>query len=55
MPYIGGEEEEFQSCPVIEKLVSPTQKIYCFESTTPCVSPQSEIMVEDLSKEIVVY
>jgi hypothetical protein len=54
VPYIGGEEEEFQSIPIIEEPVSPTQTGSCVESMTPCVSPQSEITVEDLSKEIVV-
>jgi hypothetical protein len=54
IPYIGGEEEEFHSIPVIEELVSPTQKGSFVESATSCVSPKSEISVEDLSKPIVV-
>jgi hypothetical protein len=50
IPYIGGEEEEFQSSPIIEELVSPTQTGSYVESMIPCASPQSEIIVEDLSK-----
>jgi hypothetical protein len=54
IPHIGGEEEEFQSNPVIEEPLSPTKIGSCVESMTPCVSPQSEIIIEDLSKTIVV-
>jgi hypothetical protein len=54
IPYIGGEEEEFQSSPVIEEPLSPTQTESCVESMTPCASPQSEITVEDLSKSLIV-
>jgi hypothetical protein len=54
IPHIGGEEEEFQSSPVIEEPLSPTQTGSCVKSTTPCASPQSEITVEDLSKALIV-
>jgi hypothetical protein len=54
IPYIGGEEEEFQSSPVIEESVSHTQTISCVESTNPCLSPKSEIKFENLSKAIIV-
>jgi hypothetical protein len=54
IPYIGGEEEGFQSNPIIEEPVSPTQTRSCVKSTTMCASPQSEITVEYLSKSIVV-
>jgi hypothetical protein len=40
IPYNGGGEEDCQSSPVIEELVSPTQTGSCIESMTPCVSPQ---------------
>jgi hypothetical protein len=53
IPYIGEEEEEFQSSPVTEKSLSPTQTGSCVESTTPCTSPQLDITIEDLSKSIV--
>jgi hypothetical protein len=46
--HIKGEEEEFQSSPIIEESLSPTQTRSEVESMTPCVSPQSEIIVEDL-------
>jgi hypothetical protein len=52
--YIGGEEEGFQSSPVIEEPVSPTQTGSYVESTTSCASPKSEITFEDLSKAIIV-
>jgi hypothetical protein len=54
IPHIRGEEEEFQSSPIIEESLSPTQTGSCVESMTPCASPQSEITVEDLSKELIV-
>jgi hypothetical protein len=55
IPYIGEEEEEeFQSSPVVEEPLSPTQTGSCVEYMTPCASPQSEIIVEGLSKAIVV-
>jgi hypothetical protein len=54
VPYLGGEEEEFQSILIIEEPTSPTQTGSCVESMTLCASPQSEVMFEDLSKEIVV-
>jgi hypothetical protein len=54
VPYIGGEEEEFHSIPIIKEPVIPTQIGYCVKSITLCVSPQSEIAVEYFSKSIVV-
>ena len=54
IPYGGGKEEESQSNPVIEEPGSPTQTGSYVESMTPCASPQSRIIVEDLSKSIIV-
>jgi hypothetical protein len=54
VPYPGGEEEEFQSILIIEEPPSPTQTGSYIESTTPCVSQQSEVTFEYLSKAIVV-
>jgi hypothetical protein len=54
IPHIRGEEEEFQSSPIIEEPLSPTQTGSCVESMTPCASPQSEITIEDLSKSLIV-
>jgi hypothetical protein len=54
IPYIEGEEVGFQSSPVIEEPIIPTQTRSYFKSTTTCVSPQSEITFEDLSKSIIV-
>jgi hypothetical protein len=54
IPHIKGEEEEFHSSPIIEELLSPIQTGSCVESMTPCMSPQYEITVEGLSKELVV-
>jgi hypothetical protein len=48
------EKEEFQSSPIIKEFLIPTQTRSCVESTNPCVSPQSEITFEDLSKELIV-
>jgi hypothetical protein len=39
IPYIGGEEEEFQSSLVIEEQLIPNHTGSCVESITPCVSP----------------
>jgi hypothetical protein len=54
IPHIGGEEEEFQSSTIIEELLIPTQTESCVKYMTLCVSQKSEIMVEYLSKSIVV-
>jgi hypothetical protein len=52
IPHIKGEEEGFQSSPIIEESLSPTQIGSCVESMTPCVSPQYEITIEDLSNHL---
>jgi len=48
IPHIEGEEEDSQFIPIIEESLSPIQTGSCVNFTTLCVSPRSEITIEDL-------